>query len=181
MTQDEFKARILEYHEAKHELAIDFYHFWRSEIAFTLSWWIGLSFIVVPWVIWFFVRNKRNTHRYLYAGFFIMTVSSYLDFVGIQAGLWAYKIQVIPTIPAFFIWDFTLLPVFAMLLLQYKPKLNPYIKALIYSIIGSLIAEPFFTWIGYYQPIRWEYAYSVPIQFIIYFIAYKLCFKIPLR
>ncbi|WP_442852160.1 CBO0543 family protein [Bacillus sp. SG-1] len=79
--------------------------------------------------------------------------------------------EVIPTIPAYFLWDFSILPVIAMLLIQYKPQMSVYYKAAIYSLGSSFLGEPLFEAIGFYKKIHWEYYYSVPIQFIIFVIA----------
>jgi hypothetical protein len=181
MVPEHVKSKVAQYYSKYSDTAKDLFHFWKSEIVFTFSWWIGLLFIAVPWLIWFFVRDKRNTHKYLYAGFFVIIVSSYLDFIGIQAGLWMYYIEVVPTIPAYFIWDFTLMPVLVILMIQYKPTVNPYIKAVIFSIISSFIAEPLFESIGFYHTIHWKYYYSVPIQFVIFLAAFKLSSKIPAK
>jgi hypothetical protein len=180
MIPENTKAKIMQYHNAYHETAVDLFNFWKAEIVFTFYWWIGLIIMVLPWLIWILIRDKQNTHKYLYSGFFVIIVSGYFDFLGIQAGLWVYLVHVVPTIPAFFIWDFSLLPVFAMLLLQFKPIMNPYIKALVYALITTFIGEPLFEWVGFYERIHWELIYSVPIQFIIFLIAFKLSSKIPI-
>ncbi|MGE1195904.1 hypothetical protein [Priestia megaterium] len=49
--------------------------------------------------------------------------------------------------------------------IQVKPKINPVIKALIYSAVGAFIGLPLLNWIGIYKPLHWRYIYSFPFLF----------------
>ena len=64
-----------------------------------------------------------------------MLICSWLDLMGILFGLWSYYDNVVPFSPAFLPWDFTLLPVVIMFLLQIKPKINPIIKAILSLVL----------------------------------------------
>lgn len=147
---------------------------WLSHIIFTWQWWLGVAMTVMPWVVWFLVRKKDSTGRLLYAGLLTIVVSSYLDVLGISLGLWTYYYHVIPFIPTFIPWDFSLLPVATMLFIQYKPKLSPYIKAVTFSAFSSFIFQPFNVWLGLYDPKEWKHYYSFPILVIIYLMAHFL-------
>ena len=61
-----------------------------------------------------------------------------------------------------------------MLCLQIKPTLNPFIKAVIYSVLTSFIGEPIFVWIGLYTTVKWNVFYSFLIWIILYLIAYRI-------
>jgi hypothetical protein len=80
-----------------------------------------------------------------------IVIVSWFDFEGIQLGLWAYETALIPSIPTFLPWDFTLIPVLVMVALQIKPNTNPFVKFIILSAGSSFVAEPFFSWIGLYD------------------------------
>ncbi|AFM42019.1 hypothetical protein Desaci_3114 [Desulfosporosinus acidiphilus SJ4] len=150
----------------------DMIYVWYHQILFTWRWWLSLVFTIVPWAAWIVKRRKDSTNRLLYAGVITILISSWLDVVGILFGLWSYHAEVIPLSPAFIPWDFTLLPVITMAFLQYKPMVNPLVKAVIFSLIGSFGAQPLFVVLGYYSPKHWHHYYSFPIFFGIYLVAH---------
>ena len=73
-----------------------------------------------------------------------MLVAAWLDFVGVAFGLWSYDYIIIPLTPAFIPWDTSLLPVTIMLLLQYKPYVNPFIKSVFFGAITAFVGDPIF-------------------------------------
>ncbi len=137
-------------------------------------WWLGIALSTLPWILWILFRKKDSTDRLMHAAFSVMLISSLLNTVGVQYHLWMYKFEVLPVIPAYEPWDFTLLPVSAMFLLQFKPHMHPFIKALLFGGITAFIGDPLFQWIGLYDPVNWKSIYSFPIYFIIYLIAHYL-------
>ncbi|NMA25151.1 MAG: hypothetical protein GX936_05740 [Clostridiales bacterium] len=34
---------------------------WGDKIVFTWHWWLDVALAVLPWVIWFIVRDRRNS------------------------------------------------------------------------------------------------------------------------
>ena len=151
-----------------------YFNLWK-EYVFTWRWWLAAAMLIIPWIIWFLLRDKKSTGRFLLSGFFIYFITSFLDSSGVPFGLWHYNFTPLPYIHSFFIpWDFSLFPVTVMLMLQYKPKVSPYIKALIFSLFTAFIAEPLFAWTHIYEPDRWKYYYGVPIYFIIYLLGNRI-------
>lgn len=146
---------------------------WMQHVLYEWRWWFGLFLMIAPWVIWFLFKKKDSSDRLLYAGFFVILISSWFDVLGILFGLWSYYYPVVPFSPAFVPWDFSLLPVVTMFFLQCKPKFSPFIKSVIYAAIASFITQPLFVWMGYYNSKQWEHYYSFPIFLAIYLIAYK--------
>lgn len=144
---------------------------WANHTFLTWQWWLGLSLTIVPWVLWIIFRKKDSTYRLLFVGLFVILISSWLDLMGILFDLWSYYYNVVPFSPAFIPWDFTLLPVSIMFILLIKPKISPIIKAIGFAVFSSFIAEPFFTWIGIYNPDKWKYIYSFPIILVIYLMS----------
>ncbi|WP_338473025.1 CBO0543 family protein [Niallia sp. XMNu-256] len=88
-----------------------------------------------------------------------------------------YNYDVLPFIPSYLLWDFSLLPVITMFLIQMKPHSIPYIKALIFAGGSAFVGEPTFKWLKTYDPENWKYIYSFPILYIIYFIAHSISNK----
>jgi len=147
---------------------------WKEHVLFSDLWWFGVALSIIPWIIWFLIRKKQSTDRIMYVGFYVMAISTLLNILGDQIGIWHYRFHVIPTLPTYFPWDVTLMPVSVMILLQFFPKINPWLKAIFFAFLTSYIGEPFFNWLGIYEPTAWRYSYSVPIQFILFMSAYWL-------
>lgn len=125
-------------------------------------------------MLWFKFKKDESTHRLLFVGFLVIIISSWMDFVGTMYGLWFYTGKPIPTMPSYVPWDYSLLPVMVMLLLQYKPASSPFLKALIFAGVSSFIGEPLFQWIGIYVMTNWKIYYSFPIYFFIYLLSHKV-------
>lgn len=144
---------------------------WQEYVLFSPTWYLGIALSIIPWLLWYKYRKKTSTNRLLYAGFFVMTVSLVLDVLGDQMGFWHYRFNVVPLLPTYFPWDITLQPVAVLFLLQTKPSVSPIMKGIVFALLTSFVAEPIFDWAKLYNPITWEYYYSVPIQFAIYLTA----------
>lgn len=144
---------------------------WLKNTLFGWEWWLGITLAIIPWAAWLIFRKKESTYRLLLAGMFVMLISSWLDVMGILFGLWSYYHNVVPFSPSFVPWDFTLLPVITMFLLQLKPAIKPIYKAIVFAFFSSFVGEPIFVWLGLYNPKHWEYIYSFPIIIAIYLVA----------
>ena len=155
-----------------HQANQDLFQVWKEEVVFSWEWWFEAVLFLIPWVCWIRFRKKESTSRLLYAGFIVLIISSWLDFIGTTLGLWYYPVNIIPTAPAYLLWDFTLLPILAMLCLQIYPHVHPLYKACLYGGFNAFIGEPIFNWMGFYDPTKWKYIYSFPIFIVIYLIAY---------
>jgi hypothetical protein len=155
-----------------HEANVDIFRIWKSDMVFTWHWWMGVALSVLPWILWVIVRKKESTNRLLLAGLVVLIISSFLDTLGMALRYWDYSTKVIPLIPPFFPWDFTLMPVVAMLFYQFKPNWNPYLKAAVFSAIGSFVVQPVFEWTVFYEKHQWADYYSFPIMFVIYLAGY---------
>jgi hypothetical protein len=152
----------------------DYFHFWRVNTAFHWDFWISFLFVIVPILFWIKIRKKKSSNRLLFVGFFVIIFSSWLDFLGVQFGLWYYTGKVIPSIPSYIPWDFVIFPVFIMTLIQIRPTLSPFIKGLIFAGISAFVGEPLFLWLGFYKMMGWHLYYSFPIYVVIYLLAHKL-------
>lgn len=141
---------------------------WIEHVVFSPLWWFGISL----WIIWYFFHKKESRDRLLYSGYVVMVIALILDVLGDQWALWHYRFNVIPVLPTYLPWDLTLMPVTIMFLLLINPNSKPFLKAIIFALSTSYIAEPIFQWMKLYQPSNWRYSYSVPIQIIIFLIAH---------
>ncbi|WP_078543536.1 CBO0543 family protein [Litchfieldia alkalitelluris] len=147
---------------------------WKDEVVFSWRWWFGVAISVLAWVSWWVVHKKESRYRLLTAGFFVMLISLVLDSMGVQLGLWSYRYEVTPFMPAYLPYDLALMPVTIMILIQVKPRSSPVVKGIIFAALSSVIGEPGIVWLDLYKPIHWKIYYSLPIYFIIYLIAHWL-------
>jgi len=155
-----------------HHANLEIYNIWISDMVFEWHWWVNLGLSILPWLLWIRFRKKDSTHRLLYAGFVVLIISSFLDMLGMTLGLWGYSTKVIPIIPPYFPWDFSLIPVIAMLFYQIKPNVKPLFKAVLFSLLSSFVSQPFFAWLQFYNPKHWEHYYSFPIFIMVYLAGY---------
>ncbi|WP_153834211.1 CBO0543 family protein [Gracilibacillus thailandensis] len=139
---------------------------------FTWQWWVALAMMIVPWIIWAIFRDRRNSARIFSAGLLMMVISEILDAFGVSYGKWAYPIKVIPLATVSFSFRLSVLPVFAMLLLQFKPQLNPFIKAIIFGGFGAYVGLPLLSMMDLYKKIDWSLTYSFIILFFMYLLAH---------
>lgn len=139
---------------------------------FTWQWWIGVSLAIIPWIFWFFFRKKESSDRLLYAGFLVMLLASVMDLLGTSTGRWTYPIKIIPSTAIFLPFQFTIIPVSTMFLLQIKPNVNPFIKAVVFAGLGAYIGMPLLAMYDFYNPKNWAYTYSFLILIGIYLAAH---------
>ncbi len=162
-----FYKQIVHVHE-------DYYQFWKEHTLFHWEWWFSLALAIIPWLIWMKVHQKESRNRMLYVAFFLIIISSSLDLAGVILGLWYYEGKVLPIFPTYIPWDFCLIPVTMTLLIQYKPHIAPWKKAIFFGALTSFIGEPFFAIIDLYKMVHWEHLYSFPIYITLYLAADRL-------
>lgn len=148
--------------------------FWYEETFLHWDFWFSWAMTILPWMIWWRFRKRDSTFRLLLVGAYALIVSSFLDFIGVHFGLWYYAGKALPLLPTYIPWDWTLIPIFIMTLLQVKPNAHWLIKGLILGAVASFIAEPIFELLGFYKSLNWKYYYSFPIYVILYYGAHRL-------
>lgn len=151
-------------HEANKELM----NVWFSQIVFSWRWWLEIALATIPWIVWVKIRDRENTARLLFVGLVVMLITNFLDVIGASFNLWHYDYKDFPFIPAYFPWDLTLFPVSVMIMLQFKPNINVFIKALVFAFLCAFVFEPVFYLIDMYHPVHWKFWYA----FIIYIPLY---------
>lgn len=147
---------------------------WAEKMVFTWPWWFDVALAVLPWVLWFIVRDRKRQHSLLYAGLFIMIIATLLDMAGVSQDGWKYNSLLLPYFPQFLPWDLTVFPVTAMLFYQYFPKLKSWIKGAAFAVIAAYVIEPVFVLLGIYEPSSWEHHYSLVVYYVIFMLGYWL-------
>ncbi|MBB3112357.1 hypothetical protein FHS18_004458 [Paenibacillus phyllosphaerae] len=155
------------------EINKNYFEYWKENTLFHWDFWLSWGFAIIPWVLWARYHDKKMRGQLLLAGFIALIISSWFDFNGVVFGLWYYTGLAIPTIPSYVPWDFCLLPILIMMLIQVKPKLSVYWKALIFTIV-STVGELIFIWLGFYRTVHWNILYSVPIYFVLFLVSERV-------
>jgi hypothetical protein len=144
----------------------------KDAFLFTWQWWIALAMIIVPWIIWMIFRDRKSSARLFSAGLLVMVIAESLDAIGVSFGKWAYPVKVIPVATVSFSYRLSVLPVFSMLLLQFKPQLNPYIKAIFFGAAGAYAGLPILAILDLYKKIDWSLNYSFVILSLMYLLSH---------
>lgn len=146
---DEINARFV---DANRQLM----NVWLDEIVFTWRWWLNIALFIIPWIIWTRYKDRKSIVRLLFVGLIVAVITEILDTIGISYGVWHYDWTILPLFPIYIPWNFSLFPVLIMFMLQIKPKISPYIKAVLFGGFSGFIMEPLFERIGLYHAIRWN-------------------------
>jgi hypothetical protein len=141
---------------------------WRKSIVFTWRWWFQAALTIIPWFIWIKLSDKNNLFELLFVGLLVAILTALMDTIGVNFNLWHYDWKVLPYIPVYFPWNYTLFPILVMLLLQFKPEVYPLIKAVAFAGVSTFVFEPIFSWLGMYHLIKWKYYYSFFIYIPLY-------------
>jgi len=144
------------------------FHIWITQILFSWRWWINIAFTILPWVIWVKIRDKKDTVRLLFIGLVVMLITGTMDSIGLAYNVWHYDWQLLPLTSVFVPYDFSLFPVGIMLMLQFNPKINVYIKTVSFAFFTAFIFPLPFIWLDMYDRQSWKAWYS----FIIYIPLY---------
>jgi hypothetical protein len=132
------------------------------------QWWLLLAFLIVPWLIWVKVVDKKRTLEIIVVGLFVAIVTKCFDVVGYNFGCWDYPIQLIPLVPEAFAFDLSMIPVAYMMLYQYfKSWKSYYIGLVCFSVVYAFIGEPFCNWIKVVVYMKWNYMYSAVYYIVI--------------
>jgi hypothetical protein len=142
---------------------------WFKEIVFSWRWWFEMALAIIPWIVWVKIRDKKNTARLLFVGLVVIIVTNLLDIIGASFNLWHYDYKDFPFVPIYLPWDLTLFPVSVMIMLQFKPNIKVFIKAIVFSFLCSFVFEPLFYLIDMYHPVHWKYWYSLIIYVPLYY------------
>lgn len=141
---------------------------WLGGCFGTWGWWFLAALLVIPWIAWFKLVEKKKIVELSLFGMIIMAVTITLDELGFELSLWNYPLEVIPMFPRLTSIDYSILPVIYMLLYQYFPSWKSFFWAMaIASVFFSFIAEPLMVFLGLYQLLTWKYYYSYPIYIVL--------------
>jgi hypothetical protein len=134
---------------------------WVTNEVFTFQWWILLTFLILPWVIWFIITDKTNRLESIAFGALIIIATTLLDVIGIQLNFWTYPFRLLPITPRAISFDMAMIPVGFMIIYYYFKSWGSFFLALlIMSSAYAFIGEPISVWLKLVEYIKWHYSYS---------------------
>jgi hypothetical protein len=119
---------------------------------------------VFPLIIWWKYADRKRFLEVSFFGLMTSISAGILDTVGVFLGGWVYPYQLIPFLPNFIPIDYVVIPVVFLMIYQKYPGWKAFIivSTLVSSVL-SLLFDPVMVWMNLYQPLSWQYYYSVPI------------------
>jgi hypothetical protein len=142
---------------------LDIYE-WRYLDLFTWQWWLLLIVLILPWIVFIKMVDKRSLPETLLFGSWVMIISETFDHIGYELGMWTYSVEVFPLFPRFEEVNFSVLPVTYMLIYQTHRDWKKYVQVIaIAAGIFTWICEPILIWLELYVPLTWIPAYGFPI------------------
>ncbi|MCC5467944.1 CBO0543 family protein [Pelosinus baikalensis] len=142
---------------------LDIYE-WRYLDLFTWQWWLLLTILILPWIVFIKMVDKKHLPETLLFGSWVMIISETFDHIGYELGMWTYLVEIFPLFPRFEEVNFSVLPVTYMLIYQtYKDWKEYLIVIAIAAGTFTWIGEPILIWLELYVPLKWVPAYGFPI------------------
>ncbi len=134
---------------------------WLGQDLWSSQWWLLLAALIIPWLIWFRLADRRRIFELLTFGLMAIHLTIMVDVVGINHGLFSYPYRLVP-------YFYFLAPVAMgfsavvyMLVYQYSPNWKTFLvnSTLVFAAIAFL-AEPLANYLGMYELMGWNYFYS---------------------
>lgn len=139
-----------------------------EHVIFSYQWWFLIFVTVFVWIVWAILVDKKNLNRILLVGLFTSLTAVVLDDIGLSLVFWFYPYQIAFFTNQLYPVDIAIIPVFYMLLYQYRTTWVSYLLTLVLLLLFAVIvAEPLFAKMDIYMLIRWEHLYSIPFYMLI--------------
>jgi hypothetical protein len=140
---------------------------WLTGIT-TVKYWAMIAFIIVAYMVWYKLTDKRRLADLLLYGSFLAVMRFTIELAGVTAGLWFYKEHTLPLSPSPFIHVLTITPLTFMLVQQYSPNWKQFF---IWNAVATGVLEavvfPLLSALGYLQLMHWNYLYGAIVMFVI--------------
>ncbi|HEY0826833.1 MAG TPA: CBO0543 family protein [Bacilli bacterium] len=153
---------------------------WLQVDLFSLNWWLLLLMMVVPWIIWWKLADRKRLAELLIYGMLVGLTSTLLCIIGYDLMLWGYPSRLVSfMMPPLFPLVLSVMPVAYMLVYQYFPTRNTFAAvSFILSALAAFVIEPLMVYMHMYVEYHWSYWYSFPIYFLMAVGLRKLTQKI---
>jgi hypothetical protein len=134
---------------------------WLTDGLFTWTWWFLISATVIPWLIFFYLLDRSRALSIWLFGLMQILITTFTDDLGSELNIWVYPIKFVPVSLIAMPFDFSIIPVFFMLVYQYFKTWRTFSMALFgVSLIFSFVGEPLSVWVGAVSYHGWKYYHS---------------------
>lgn len=141
---------------------------WQFEDLWSWQWWFLVVIMTLPWCLWCRYIDKKRLLEICLFGLIVTIISTYLDAVLTELGLWQYNIWVEPLNPTLLSMDFSVIPITYMAAYQrYDGWLQFSAVMSVIAVLFSFVGEPLLVRLGIYKLHEWRYVYSFPIYLAI--------------
>lgn len=141
---------------------------WQATDLYTWQWFLLIALLILPWVAFHYLADRRQLPRLMLFGFIIMFITMAFDLLGYEGSFWYYPYKIFPFGPFIAFVDHAPVPVIYMLLYQRLPSWRAFaLAAALTAAVFAFVLEPLMVSIGIYQPIKWQYHYSYPLYLVL--------------
>jgi len=156
-------SRIIQAKITLHHLI---YTDWITTDLFSPRWIGTVIFILFSYALVFWLLDKRRFTQILLFGSLMTVMISLFDLFGSEFVLWTYLTRLFPIMPSLFLQDYTVIPLYYMLIYQYSPNWKSFtIWNTIATAIISFAFIPLLTALNMFQLNNWSYIYFFPFIF----------------
>jgi hypothetical protein len=152
--------------QAKATLINLIYNDWRTNDVFSSKWFGTVAFILFSYALCFKLLDKRRLTQILLFGSLITVMATLFDIIGVEYGRWTYLTRVFPIMPSLFLFDFTIIPLYYMLIYQYCSNWKSY--TIWNAIVTGIVSFAFFPLLVRLKMLElnnWSYLYFFPCIF----------------
>lgn len=139
---------------------------WQTAIT-TPKYWGILAIIILAYIVWYNLTDKTRLVDLLFYGSLVTVMTSLVDLYGTTAGLWYYKIRILPLTTSVFLRDWTLIPLTYMLVQQYSSNWRQFF---IWNAVGTFfltgIVAPILSAFDIVQLMQWNYLYAFMVSYV---------------
>jgi hypothetical protein len=147
-------------HDIQREFWFQSYQRWSTQELFSFPWFFNIAILITFYIVWIKLVDKQRLRDLLLFGSFIAVSANFIDIVAITIGLWEYKVRLFPISPAPFPFDYTVIPILYMLVMQYTSSWRSYILgSLLASGIFSFVITPVYVFLGIKQYYKFNHFY----------------------
>lgn len=141
---------------------------WKSYEFLTTVWWVTLVLMIIWYIFWWLLVDKRNLIELLLFGSLVCVMRITFDYYAVIASLYEYQVRLLPLIPSPFLHQFTITPLTLIIAYQYSDNWKQFIINLsIATGLITFIMLPTFVWLGAVKFHHWNFLYSFVQIFII--------------
>ena len=149
------------------EYWVQSYQHWISKEFLSFAWFFNIAFLLILYIVLVKYIDKKRLRELLLFGSFIAVTATFIDIAAVTIGLWEYKVRLFPVSPAPFPFDFTVVPIFYMFVLQYTSSWRSYlVGSLLASGLFSFVVTPVYVLLGIKQYHKFNHIYMFILVFV---------------